>query len=460
MKEKINSILHRALKDHSGQALPIVALTLTALMGMGAMSIDVGHLFFSYRQLQSSTDAAALAGASALPNATTAASNAQTYGGNNGSLNDTDNLSSVTTVSTPECLNTLLASGLACSAPANGNALKVTQTVNVPMYFARVLGINTVPLTATATASMAGSSLPPYNVMIVLDTTASMNTSDNDVNNCTSFRIVCATKGVQTLLGLFSPCPSDQTGGCGSADGNGNVANPVDEVGLMVFPGLTGTNQVSKEYDCSSTNPTISSYNLGPNPVPPTYTIIPLSGDYRTSDTASLNTSSNFVRAVGGKSGCTGLAAPGGVQTFYSGVITAAQAALVAGARPNVKNVIIFLSDGDANSSNLNGYSSSNQCHQAINAAAAAKATGTIIYTVAYGASSSGCSTDSPNVSPCQTMRSIATSDFQFYSDSTASANAGACIDASHNNLSGLAPIFQAIVGSLAKGRLISNTMT
>jgi Flp pilus assembly protein TadG len=461
MKPETQSLLRRALKGQSGQVLPMVALGITAFLGMGALSIDAGHLFFSYRQLQSSTDAAALAGAAGLPNATTAANNAQAYGANttNSGLNSTSNLRSVTTVSTPVCLTALSNSGLACSAPANANAIKVTQTVNVPMYFARVLGINTVPLSATSTASMAGSSLPPYDIMIVLDTTASMNTADNDTNNCTQARITCATQGVRTLLGLFSPCPSDKAT-CGTTDSNGNVTSPVDEVGLMVFPGLTGTSQVSKEYDCSNSNPSISAYNLGPNPVPPTYTIIPLSGDYRTSDSSALNTSSNFVMAMGGKANCTGLAAVGGVQTFYAGVINAAQAALVASGRANVPNVIIFLSDGDANSNSLSGYSTHNQCQQAIGAATAAKSANTIIYTVAYGASSAGCSTDGGNLTPCQTMRQIATSDAQFYSDSTASANSGQCSDASHNNLSGLSAIFQAIAGSLAKGRLISNSTT
>ena len=77
----------------------------------------------------------------------------------------------------------------------------------------------------------------------------------------------------------------------------------------------------------------------------PEYQIIPFSSDYRTSDTAtSLSTGSNLVITAGG--GCSnGVAAPGGQGTFYAGAIDAAQAQLVANARPNTKNVMIILSD-------------------------------------------------------------------------------------------------------------------
>jgi hypothetical protein len=44
-------------------------------------------------------------------------------------------------------------------------------------------------------------------------------------------------------------------------------------------------------------------------------------------------------------------AAPGGQGTFYAGVIDAAQAILAANSRPNTKNDMIILSDGDATAS-------------------------------------------------------------------------------------------------------------
>ena len=50
----------------------VVALALVALLGIAAFSIDVGYAYYAKRQLQSATDAAALAGAQDLPNGTTA----------------------------------------------------------------------------------------------------------------------------------------------------------------------------------------------------------------------------------------------------------------------------------------------------------------------------------------------------------------------------------------------------
>ncbi len=125
---------------------------------------------------------------------------------------------------------------------------------------------------------------------------------------------------------------------------------------------------------------------------------------------------------------------PGGEGTYYAGAIYAAQASLVAAkaANPGSQNVMIILSDGDSNASKaqLAGSASTtsgvypstkNQCHQAVTAAQAATAAGTMVYTVAYGADSSGCSTDSPSISPCQTMQQMASDSAKFFSDYTAS---------------------------------------
>ena len=42
-------------------------VALVALLGIGAFAIDVGYAYYAKRQLQSATDAAALAGAQDLP---------------------------------------------------------------------------------------------------------------------------------------------------------------------------------------------------------------------------------------------------------------------------------------------------------------------------------------------------------------------------------------------------------
>src|ERR1039458_7323573 len=68
--------------------------------------------------------------------------------------------------------------------------------------------------------------------------------------------------------------------------------------------------------------------------------------------------------------------------------------------------------------------STKNECHQAITQAQAAA--GTRVYTVAYGAANSGCSTDaSPSISPCATLQQMATNDSTFFKDTSTACTAG-----------------------------------
>jgi Flp pilus assembly protein TadG len=451
--------------------LPIVALMLVSLLGMTGFSFDVGRCLYASHVLQASTDAAALAGASALPNSN-AATVATQYSSVTGNLNANASLPGVSMVSGyPKvvCLSTLTNEGMACVSPGNGNAVAVKQQVTVNLTFLRIIGKSTITLGASATAAMRGATAAPYNVAIVIDSTQSMNSKDSD-SNCNDTRMNCALSGVQILLQSLSPCLASKTT-CGTVT-NSNVASPVDTVSLFTFPAVTNTTQAALDYDCSSkTSPTIAKYT---DPTVPQYQIVGFSSDYRTSDSSTtLSTTSNIVKASGGggSSCATGLQAVGGVGTYFAGVIKAAQAALVAQqkANPGTQNVLIILSDGDAsatatnmpNASTSTGTyaSTKNQCHQAITAAAAATAAGPNVYAVAYGATSSGCSTDSPAITPCATMQQIASATQYFYSDYTATGGSSSCISSAQST-TGLNQIFTRIAGDLTVGRLIPDGTT
>jgi Flp pilus assembly protein TadG len=469
MRRNRESLLRRLHKNENGQVLILVAFMMVVLLAMVAFVIDIGDVYYSYHELQASSDAAALAGGSALPG-TTAAAVATSYSSVAGGKNAYANLPNTTMVSGyPQvlCLTTLknmTPSAIPCLAPAGGNAIVVKQTATVPMFFAKILGINTMTITTTATAAMRGAKAGPHNVVIILDTTASMNNTDSS-SNCNGTRISCALTGVQQLLAALTPCGSS----CGAVT-QGNAANPVDQVSLMVFPGIA-SGQAQYEYDCAhSTNPKIAPYTY-PTPLN-LYQVIPFSSDYRASNAAtSLNSSSNLARATGAITSCTtGLTAVGGAGTYYAGVIYAAQAALAAQAvlRPTAQNELILLSDGDASSSasdmpgastkTLVYPSTKNQCQQAITAAQSATAAGTVVYTVAYGATDSGCSTDSPSITPCQTMQQIASSSTTFFSDYTATGGSSTCISAARPSTS-LSQIFKDIAGNFGGARLIPNNL-
>ena len=252
---------------------------------------------------------------------------------------------------------------------------------------------------------------------------------------------------------------------------SGVAANSVDRVSIFTFPNVT-TSTTSSEYTCSGspstqayTTPTPGASSYAPSGT--TYQITGYLSDYRTSDTAaSLNTSSYLTEATGGKSGCSGMQTPGGQGTYYAGVIYAAQASLVAQktANPTSQNVMIILSDGDASttSGHLSGILKANglypslydQCQQAVTAAAAATTAGTKVYTVAYGAEASGCSTDTPSITPCQTMQQMASSSQYFFSDYTATGGSSSCISASQPTTN-LNQIFTQIAGDLTVARVI-----
>jgi Flp pilus assembly protein TadG len=466
-----------ARQDRRGQVTILFALWVPVLFGLTALVIDSGRIYYYSNELNASTQAAALAGAWAMSQAgatVTSVTNAvTTFGGTTGNDNAQANLPNVSlSAGYPalKCLTTLKSVfGVQCYGPSQSNAITVKQQVAVPMLFFPMFGGTSATLSATATACMKGASVGPFNVAIIVDSTQSMNDTDSD-SNCKSTRISCALSGVEVLLKTLSPCLQSETS-CGAATG-GNVSNSVDRVTLLTFPPVT-TATVANDYNCGKSAPTTAAYTY-PLPSTSTYQIVGFSSDYRSSDTAtSLNTSSNIVLAAGGTTGSSPcLQAKGGYGTYYAQVIYAAQSYLVAEqtSYPKSQNVMIILSDGDASasSSDMPGASTKSgvymstlqECHQAITAAAAAAAAGTRVYTVAYGAEASGCSTDtSPAITPCQAMQQMASSAAYFFSDYTATGGSSTCISASQP-VTGLSQIFQVIGMDLTNVKLIPNNTT
>ena len=502
MNQNMKSFLRRALLDESGQVLPMMGVMMISLLGMAALVVDVGDVYLSYNELVVSTNAAALAGVEGLPNNTTGNNQAVTaatlYSSQSGNKNANSNLNVTSATYTLGCVSTGVGASIPCVATgtstgaSTANAIQVTQTAKVPLYFAKVFGTSSITLTATSTALMAGGATTPYNVAIILDTTNSMSgTKDTNCGNQT--RLKCAESGVQTLLQGLSPCAAT---GCGSLGTNQNYANPVDRVALFTFPNFT-TTTAANQYDCGSSSPTAEVYTF-PTAGASSMTTMPYTtgsgtvqmtyldtygigdangfvSDYRSSDSAtSLSTSSDVVQAVGGKSGCPAINGPGGEGTYYAGVIYAAQAALTAEATANSgsQNVMILVSDGAATAKSTqmaaSGQSSrvatnggtypsyNNECAQAITAAQYATAHGTTVYTVAYGSPSSGCTTDSVDTSPCSTMQQMASSSATFYSDDNQSGTTSNC--PAGKPVSTLNDIFTQIATNLTVSRLIPNS--
>ena len=508
--KKYNESFASPMRDgQRGQSLVMVAILLPVLLGMAALVIDLGYAYASYQELLGATQAAALAGGATIPNPSgpTASTVAQQYSaakvGPTKELNWHANLQNVSTSISIACVSpaTYPTLGLPqCnvypSCPSGCNMIQVTTTAKVPTFFAKIFGVANIPITATATAAARGGGIPPYHVMLVLDTTASMGPPNLDTgctqNGTSVTPEQCAQFGVQTLLDQLHPCPIGLAS-CQINPGQpGSYLNPVDQVGLMVFPGLcsatgagvtTGncpvlagpggltntianTTYASADYACPPTTIPQTSYNNNPE-----YMILGFQGNFRTSDTSPLNTNSNLFKAIGAGTNNCGVSTPANFYTFYAGAIQAAQDYLTQQNTTGVQNVIIFLSDGDANSpaSSMAGhvvqangpkaglvYPNTNECQQAIDAATFAKNAGTIIYSISYGSELTGCSTDGGALLPCDTMRGISSLPLSqyFYSVPDASvANGTICSQAVP--ITALNQVFTTIAGQLTVSRLV-----
>ena len=482
------------LSGEEGQTLPWLAVLLVVMMGMGGLTTDLAHAFYCKRELQASTDAAAMAAAYELASSTATTSSVKSAASNfssvSGGANANSDLPNPVFSTSLKCLTSVANTGVLCTAsPTGSNAVQVTQTVTIPTYFIRVLSAFGAPtsmtINAISTAAMHGATNAAYNVAIVIDTTNSMGQNDTDAS-CNSTRIKCALNGVQTLLQSLSPCtPSSTSSSC----------TAFDQVSMFTFPNVQAST-ASDDTTCPTSNPTILPYYTptagatwsAPTGSNATYQIAGYSSNYSSTNKAggALSTSSGLAISTGAKSGCQGLQTPGGDGTYYAAAIYAAQSSLIAAqkANPGSLNAMIILSDGDASSTKIcktwstsnpgtctayagnngNVYGSAqDQCQQAIAAANAATTAGTRVYTIAYGAASSGCSTDTSGslagLSPCTAMQQMASSASNFYSDATASQNKGQCTSASNPNLT-LNTIFKQVATSFTVARLIPNNAT
>lgn len=417
-------------RDQAGATTILFAVAATGLLGMLGASVDVGYAFVAKRQLSDRVQADALVGVRALstPNSTVG-----TIGATIASWDALQPLTSMVVTNTTTTLACITATAnLPSCNGVNPNAVKVTKTGKVSTHFLKIFGIPQFTVTSSATAAAAGGAGTPMQLMFVIDSTQSMN---NDDPACAvpgisgPSRFQCAEYSIQQVMKQLQPS--------------------LTKVGLMAFPG-TAT-QFNPANPCP-TQPASAAYlTTGIH-----YQIGAALDSAYNNGAGVLTDTSGMVRAVGNSAtfgvGC--LTAKGGQGSYSAEVLTKAQAALpiIAGTR----NVIIFLSDGDFNAklAQLNNKSANltKQCGQAVTAAAAATAAGTTVYSVAYGAASTGCASGSDTYNPCTTMQAIASDATKFFS-----TNSNCAIAGSPNSANNLPAILKQIAGSLSKPRLVLN---
>ncbi len=89
-------VLGRIIKEDRGQALVFTAVILTAFVGVTGVAVDAGKGYYAWEVLNSSTKAAALAGAAGMPDTTVATTYANDYGSKTSAENANSILNTVT----------------------------------------------------------------------------------------------------------------------------------------------------------------------------------------------------------------------------------------------------------------------------------------------------------------------------------------------------------------------------
>lgn len=136
-------------RDQDGQAFVMTILFLATLMGMAALVLDVGHWYRAKRDLQSVADAAALAGAQALPDDTIkAAVLAAQYSKDNGGP-------------TPQVTITTT------NLPNDTIAVRVQR--DEPGFFSKVFSINSVNVGSKASARTGTLAAAQYAAPFAID---------------------------------------------------------------------------------------------------------------------------------------------------------------------------------------------------------------------------------------------------------------------------------------------------
>ena len=376
---------HRCLRPgagsrEAGQAVVLIVLFLAVLLGMAAMVVDVGYAYYAHRSLQASADAAALAGAQALPDAQAAEQLALDYSGAPGHRNAHQNIANVSATVTTKCVQSIPG----CEPV---NAVVVEQRARTRTLFAGVLGIREFKFRVKATAC-SPCGVKPVDMMLVLDRTGSM-CQDHWGNHdpaCTDLRN--AREGMKTFLGFF--------------DGS------TQWIGLAVLPPATSVGNRCSRPDTNNYNSRSAAY-----------TIVPLSRDYVRN--GRLNPNSDLVRTIECQQGEG--------RTAYANALEAAQRELDRSGRPDVKDVIIFLSDGAANIGPTYHSTSSpyrtQPCHQGVWSASDIKDGDTQIYSIGYdldalNGGANKCTSytgadERPFITAYQALEQIASSDDAFY---------------------------------------------
>ena len=125
----------KLFRDQRGQATILTGLCIASLCGFAALSVDVGMLFRAKRVLQNAADAGAIAGAMEVP------------------YNDYDTAAKAATAQNG-ITNGVNGATVTVTKASTGSKITVSITQSAPTYFMKALSINSMNVSAKASASL------------------------------------------------------------------------------------------------------------------------------------------------------------------------------------------------------------------------------------------------------------------------------------------------------------------
>jgi Flp pilus assembly protein TadG len=425
------------LREEHGVAAPIIAMCMIVVLGVAAFAVDLGYAYVQKRRLQNAVDFALLAGAQKLPNATTATSDVQSFLDSNWQKNGNGDDPTITSVTScpydPSNPQQCATSGSTACSTTTPCQVHVSASVQVPTFFGRLFGLNSINVSASGSAcGPCDSSTQKYDVVVVLDRSYSMCLDSNDVyNNC--YDLNQAKQGIQALLNFFNPA-TDRLGLAVLSSGD-NVS-PFNHTGTYPCDGAN----LNDARGHGTFYGSLGDFMDGTPTSHDSWLIAPLSNTFKNAD-GTINTSSPFVSDLN----CL-------QPKYWTPMAPAIQAAtneLVANGRSDARKVIVYMGDGGGNVQPMKRDADGNAtttpswytpspgnnlrpCHDAVGQAAIAKANGIEIYTIGYDINASGANTchinNQPNnpadieasIDARSTLQQMATDPSHYYEKPTA----------------------------------------
>jgi Flp pilus assembly protein TadG len=386
------------LKDERGAIAVLTALTIVILFAAVAFVIDISRLYHERQVLQNAVDFGSLAGAQDLPVQGTPAATIANADALRVATANAPQVTAANLTITYQCVvGDHNADGLpdpgdvpfVCGptgtwssgwTPKSGgrlihdcnpfagdkcNTIRLTTTNTIPYYFAPVIGINTGStgvVNAASCKGACGAVASPIDVVMVLDRTGSMTTTDvANVRNAAMSVLDFYDDSVQ-WVGMVS-LPYGQPGSTNKCIAYGDhrpkPPNPLPSPTFQLYPDSTAADWQAAALSSNYKNGTVIN---AADPLVQAITCLTRADDWVWSKS---NGSPN-----NGSGNHTNLGDP----------LDAAREMLATQGRVNVPDVIIFMTDGQANQP-----STLQPCKYFNDKATIAKTAGQAIFTIAYG---------------------------------------------------------------------------